>query len=149
MCVKPCVRIVVVRAVIVWLGHVRWNFASWHTKFFPTSLFLFGRYVLNVGGNPPNISTGVLHSAISFSVRESHNRKYGKPASFERLMVDAVGIGNVEINRRGHRSKLWGWVSQHEHRVSDSHRRVHDCAIWPGLAEGQLAVECCGDELNQ
>jgi hypothetical protein len=47
------------------------------------------------------------------------------------------------------RDKWWGGVGQHEHRISDSHRRVHDCAIWPGFAGRQLAIECCADELNQ
>jgi hypothetical protein len=26
---------------------------------------------------------------------------------------------------------------------------MHDCAIWPGLSEDHLAIECCGDELDQ
>jgi hypothetical protein len=45
--------------------------------------------------------------------------------------------------------KLFGWLGHHEHRISDSHLGVHDCAIWPGFAESHLAAECCGDELNQ
>ena len=40
-------------------------------------------------------------------------------------------------------------ISQHEHRISNSHRGVHDCAIRALLVGDQLALECCGDELDQ
>src|SRR5438270_855027 len=107
----------------------------WHFEFFPTPFLLVRWNVLDVRGNPPNIAAGVFDAAITLTGRQRHDRKNRNSARAERAIINRVAIRHIQVNRGGHRPKLWDWVGQHEHRISNLHRSVHDCAIWPLLLE--------------
>src|SRR4029077_7650879 len=120
---------------IAWLGR-GFGFASnlWHFELLPAFLLFLRWHVLDVRGNPPNVSAGVFHSAISFSVRQCHDGKHRNTTGFERLPVDLVRISNIQVNRGGHRPELRSCLAQHEHGISDSHLRVSNGAVWLLLA---------------
>src|SRR4030095_16124859 len=63
--------------------------------------------------------------------------------------IDGVAVGHIQVDRGWHGAKLCGCVGQHQHRISNSHLCVDDCAIWAALSESHLAAKCYRDELHQ
>src|SRR6266566_3774514 len=122
---------------------------SWHLEFFPASLLLFRRHVLYVRGNPPDVSTRVLDPAIPFSRGQGHDWKDGDSTGIQCCLIHGVAIGNIQVNRGWHRPELRARVGQHQHGISDSHRGMHNRAVWPLCAISHLATKGCRDELDQ
>src|SRR5437870_5986265 len=97
--------------------------------FLYSSLHFLGRYVLDVGGDSPNVADRILNVGISVTVELVCWFADRCPTCFQRSLVHRVNIVNVDVELAWHCPILRGCISHHNDGVSDFHLGVSHAAF--------------------
>ena len=84
---------------------------------------------------------GILHGAAAVAVEHVGRLHLRLAAGLDRQLIDAVDVRNVDIERGRHRFHRVAFLAEHDQRVADLDRGMHDLSVRPlhRLVHGRCA----------
>src|SRR5271165_2320929 len=113
-----------------------------------TPLDFFRRHIFDVRSEPPLVALRVFDSTGSVSIRLVRGFSNRLSACRERALVNGINVLDIQVEHGRSRRPLITRLTDHDHRVADTHFGVHHAALVVAMAIFFLCAERLFQKIN-